>query len=446
MLPTELWKWCAWRALLPVWVKYMKITTANEPKTRERATQSKQPRQPRRAAEATLALPERSARRNLDSLAQYLGDMQSYDVLAPQQEIALAQAIEQLEVGHFRSLLAHAPALDTVIAALKEHFDLPKEVAALGKLAPPTGSARSLAKLNKALDVAALRLRESDGERTALLEVDAAVRQALSEKPEFEVYLARVGAARAQQRAAKNRFMTANLRLVVMMARRYDRGLLPLADLIQEGNLGLMRAVERFDHTRGFRFSTYASWWIRHHLNRALSDKARLVRLPVHLLDDAQRVARASAELHSLAHEAPSQAELAAKAGVGEEKLAYIQQHAGARHHLSLDRKLGDESDASLLDILPGPTEVEPEAALDAAQWSVQLGQLLLALPPIEASILRFRFGFDDGEELTLREIGLKYNLSRERIRQLQEQALDKLRGELTRMGRGSDSAQHAAA
>ena len=388
----------------------------------------------------------RQSREAADSLSQYLGDMQAYDVLDPEQEVLLAKDIERLEIAHFRALLSHPPALETIIAALKSRMDVPREVLALRKLAKTVPSARSKADRERDLDAAAQRLRQCDADRLALADADAAVRKAFADKPSEKRYLECVAKARVAQQQAKNRFMTANLRFVVSVARRYDRGLMPLADLIQEGNLGLMRAVERFDHTRGYRFSTYASWWIRHHLNRALSDKARLVRIPVHLLDDAQRVARASAELRALTSEAPTSAELVERTGLGEEKLAFVQKHAAVRHHASLDRKLTQEGDTTLLDLIPCPSEVEPEEAIDAAQWSGELSALLDKLTPIEAAILRFRFGLDDGEELTLREIGLKYNLSRERIRQLQEQALEKLRGELARMARRTPAAAHVAA
>jgi RNA polymerase primary sigma factor len=366
-----------------------------------------------------------SATQAPDTLQRYFEDLHAYSLLDAKQERAMAQRIEELEIAHYEALLSYAPALGAVQAALRPHLQLPRELT--GLRAGPTRATRE-----RAVKRAAARLRELDVTRLGLAEADAKVRQQLADKPAAGPYLARVAKARAAQQAAQNRFMTANLRLVVSLARRYKQSLMPLPDLIQEGNLGLMRAVERFDHRRGFRFSTYASWWIRHGFNRALSDKARLVRVPVHLLDDAQRAARVSAKLQAQTGEAPSNATLAQATGLPEEKVALIQEQPLAQLPASLDRKLSADSDATLLDTLPSLAD-EPEQALDAARWPHDLRKLLGTLTPIEATILRLRFGLEDGEELTLREVGAKYNLSRERIRQLQEQALDKLRAELAR-------------
>lgn len=365
-----------------------------------------------------------------DPLAQYMSEVKSYEVPNAEQEVELALRIEALEIAHWRSLLSHPPALETISQTLKPQLGLQKELEALRRIARSGAHGE---RWERQLGATAERLRVLDGARVLLAEVDAKVRSVFAEDQAAKRYLAHVEQARRGQQAAKNRFMTANLRLVVSLARRYDSGLMPLADLIQEGNLGLMRAVERFDHRRGFRFSTYAGWWIRHGLSRALSDKGRLVRLPAHLLDDAQRVTRASMELTRATGSAPLSSELAEKTGLSEDKVAFVQLHATAGKTSSLDRKVGDDGEATLLDILPNPEEQAPEAVLDLTRWSGGVDALLSVLTPIEVAILRFRFGLEDGEELTLREVGEKYNLSRERVRQLQEQALDKLRAELVR-------------
>jgi RNA polymerase primary sigma factor len=369
--------------------------------------------------------------------------MQAYDVLDAEQEVALAQRIEALEIAHFKALFAYAPALETIVATLKPHMRLPKEVEALKKLARPSEKRSATSKAwERAAERAALVLRERDTDRSLLGEIDRRVREAFENKPGSARFLERVAKARVAHQRAKNEFMTANLRLVVSLARRYDRGLMPFPDLIQEGNLGLVRAVERFDHRRGFRFSTYASWWIRHALNRALSDKARIVRLPVHLLDDAQRVIRAGEDMRAVNGETPTESEIAQKLGMSEDKVAFVHKHAQSQKSLSFDRTLGPDGDATLLDLTPSPTEVEAEERVDMARWPANMDKLLSTLQPIEAEILRFRFGLDDREELTLQEIGAKYNLSRERIRQLQEQALGKLRAGIARP---SQAEHHAA-
>jgi RNA polymerase primary sigma factor len=359
----------------------------------------------------------------LDPLSSYLDEMKAFPVPSAQEELAFAKRIEELEIAHWQALLSYAPARAAIRAALKPHLREPKELASLCKTGGKQGKEAILA--------VAKGLRRRDATRVALPAAHAAVTEALAEQPAARAYLQRIDKARAQEQASKNRFMQANLRLVVSLARRYKQQLLPLPDLIQEGNLGLMRAVERFDYKKGFRFSTYASWWIRHGFNRALSDRGRLVRVPVHLLDDAQRVAKARGALLSVHGRPPTLEELAKKTGLSEEKLTLIASYANARAPASLDTPLKSEGDSTLLDILASPSEASLDDQLDSARWSEGVEGLLSVLTPIEASVVRLRFGLDHDQELTLQEIGERYNLSRERIRQLQVQALQKLRAEL---------------
>ena len=233
-----------------------------------------------------------------------------------------------------------------------------------------------------------------------------------------------------QVESAKHHFIQANLRLVVAIARRYDRGQMPLIDLIQEGNLGLIKAVERFDYRRGFRFSTYASWWIRHAIGRALADKGHAVRIPVHALDTQHRLARASEIIGLKLGRNATDEELAKEAGIDRQRLAKARKHPMVPV-CSLDREISNSDDRRYVDMLADEEGKSPFESTMLNAWTEEMNGVLGLLTPMEQSIIRWRYGLDDGEEMTLKEIGDYYNLSRERIRQLQEQALRKIRRHL---------------
>jgi len=286
-----------------------------------------------------------------------------------------------------------------------------KEIGKVALLTPEeeVSLARTMSAGNEAEQkLADLRRRREAGE-----EVDPALEAALRKK-------LRSG------ETAKQKLAEANLRLVVSIAKRYvGRGMLFL-DLIQEGNLGLIKAVEKFDYTKGYKFSTYATWWIRQAITRAIADQARTIRIPVHMVETINKVIRVSRQLlQELGHD-PSPNEIAEEMNMPVDKVREIMKIA--QEPVSLETPIGEEEDSHLGDFIPDEGASEPSEAASFTLLKEQLMDVLSTLTPREEKVLKLRFGIEDGRTRTLEEVGKEFNVTRERIRQIEAKALRKLR------------------
>ncbi len=377
-------------------------------------------------------------------LEVYFRNVGSHDLLTHEDELRLAREIESLDVKVWEELLSYPPAVSYVLRTVESliensmrSFSTLRGLATTARKRRTKASAESLRKVARKT---AARLRAMDLDRRAVDAVRASVARAASGSRArlgfdptsrgFARWRDRIEGLVREALRVRREFINANLRLVITVARKYRLGGMPFEDLIQEGNLGLMKAVDRYDYRRGLRFSTYATWWIRHNVGRAIAEKSRTIRLPVHIVDSRQRVSRVRRELSSRLGRAPTVQEIADATELPVHKVEILEGRLPERR-MSLDQPMGDEDgDRSRMDIFRDPEDDEssPLDALEAKTTAVLVRDLVSRLKPIEADVLRLRFGLEDDKERTLQSVAEKYGLSRERIRQIQEEAFSKMR------------------
>ncbi|MBL9042037.1 MAG: sigma-70 family RNA polymerase sigma factor [Myxococcales bacterium] len=420
---------------------------------------SRKPRKKRTDADPTRLPPAEEAEASAEKSSQkkpgpdlmlsYFKDINRLPVLSPAAEYELARRIGIMEEVLWVQILSLAPLTPHILAILEETLGKapPESPAVLKAAAELCDAGQSSGKtLSQAAGPLSAKLRQLDLDRVYVglildevrlldhsrKEGQPSVTASISNEA-WQIYVQGNGVVTQLIHRAKEDFVKANLRLVVSIARRFNFGRLPLSDLIQEGNVGLIKAVERFDYRRGYRFSTYASWWIRHAISRGVADKSRVVRLPVHMLAEMHTLLRHKKRLMRELGRTPTDDELATATGLKTDKIAKMDLSL-VEDAVSLDREISGHDRRPFVDFLEDESaELSMSERLISEGMLREVQHLLTGLNGIEADILRLRFGFESDQELTFQEIATKYRLSRERIRQIQEQALNRLRRALAR-------------
>jgi RNA polymerase primary sigma factor len=370
------------------------------------------------------------------------------NILPRSRELELAESIEIAHHQLAEAIADSSPALRALCVAIKQAKRSPADAAQLflglgddwaeaGRtlddlliavrcLLPKKGSGSQPTDARAARVDALLRARPSHQAIDRLLsELEARLLEQLEGHPSLTRTISTLKSCRATYESAKAALVRANMGLVFTMANNRSHPGLALSDLVQEGTLGLMRAVDRFDHRRGIKFGTYAGWWIRHALNRALSDYARTIRLPVHLLDARYKVRRAAEQFRQQTGSEPTDADLSKQTGLPLKKIGIVT--SAPCEPISLDAPMGEDGEGQLGAMIPDTSGGSPIDAIAAKQAEARVRELLKTLTPREEEVIRLRFGIDCPEPLRLEDVGQRFALSRERARQIEAGALRKL-------------------